>query len=273
MCPTVSFKVRTDEEKDISTKAINEISDRFSEIDNKGQAFMKLISLFNEGFKPPSDDAIGDSKRAMEQVNCDFLRYEGEVEGFICNEYFHTKKKGNPLGHEPQLILMRCYDCRRGKQIKKQQEIDKKLQQDSFRKILDFRKTFMQALGDGIEADVFLCKGSITKDSSFQISVNSENMTCPLIDDDLVTIEDFCKQKINKATGLTPCRHLIIHPIRPKIQLHDVNLTPEQYREEIKQMLPSLEYDPITEDRPDGKPKIIEVEAVIKDEDKKEGDL
>ena len=241
---TVSFKLQTEKDKQNVNDTINNITDLYNEIDNKGIALLKLCSLYKEGFKQPDRDYSSEILLTLKQINCKYLRYESEIEGFVCNEDFFKKKKGIVIGANPDLIIQRCNDCRQGKQDLLEQKKDEELRKKSIMKLLNLTKAISQFAHNGFEVDIMLCTAPLKKEGSIQCSYNGEHMNCILKENELMNIEKVCKQTINPKTLTQPCQYLISLQHAPRFDLNNIVVENESINDVSEALIKSYTPEP-----------------------------
>lgn len=261
---SVTFGVRVSkQEKKEMDEILNEVPNIYPDADSKGKALKKIFDIYLERIELTDTSDLLDTeiKRALDIINCTYLRYEGESNGFMCNEFLYRKKKGDSLGFDPEHTIIRCKDCRTGKEEQKELQIERLLQKDSIKKILDLRKTLLTMIGKGFDVEAFMCKGDYFEQDACYFSKDGLHLPCPIVDDDherlaLVSINDVCKETINPDTLRLPCEHLV--NLQHKVFIPDFEDIMKKADEEV----PQLEQQPPV--------KSIEVESTVIEDDSQE---
>lgn len=265
MSEHIGFRV-TKEAKEYMNSTLSEIPDLYPDVSNKGEALKKIFDIYNERLEFTDDDnTILDTEiqNVLNKIDCDFLSYESQALGFMCNEFFFRKKKGDSVGYDPRLVLTRCNDCAKGKEKQKEIDIEKMLQKDSIKKILDLRKALMTMIGKGFDVEACLCKGDMIDQNAVYFSMDGKHLPCPIADDEsldmpLVSIADVCLEAINPTTYKTPCEHFI--NLYHKVFIPDfVDIV-----KEVQKDLPQIEQQE--------SPKIIDADVTIISEDSNDDD-
>jgi len=119
MTPNMSFKVKNEEDKTYINQVINKITDIHKDnVSVKGDALFIMTKSFEEGIETIQFKDVPTSVQAvLTQVSCNFLKYEGDISGYVCYETFHKKKKGEPIGFIDEFVIGRCGLCKEGKQV------------------------------------------------------------------------------------------------------------------------------------------------------------
>lgn len=255
---SVTFGVRTSKDrKKYYNNILASIAETDVSIEKKPDALYKVFQTY-EHKKDAIIETPFDITDVINQVDCTFLRYDAQ-EGFICNEFFHRKKKPNILGTNSERIIKSCADCKKGKELLRQREIEKQLQKDSIKKIIDFRKAFMEILDQGFTVEAYMCKGRLLHDNTIGLSIDGKHISCPLQKDKEILIQKVCFETINPITGKPPCRHFIN-------LFHHVDISDIESVSDIERKFPQIDIPELEEPI-----KTIEVEAEViesKDKDK-----
>ena len=255
---SVTFAVKTTKKvKEYCNDILGEIAESDTSIERKQDALIKVFQIYEQK-KDTIIETPFDIRDVINQVDCTFLRYDAQ-EGFICNELFHKKKKPNILGTNSERIIKSCADCKKGKELLRQREIEKQLQKDSIKKIIDFRKAFMEILDQGFTVEAYMCKGRLLHDNTIGLSIDGKHISCPLQKDKEILIQKVCFETINPITGKPPCRHFIN-------LFHHVDISDIESVSDIERKFPDIPLAELEEPI-----KTIEVEAEvieIKDEER-----
>jgi hypothetical protein len=219
---------------------LKEIPLKFGNTDMNKEDALSIV------FKTYADQFIGEEtiemqiKQVIDFINCKYLNYVSNTIGFVCNEYFHRKKKGDAIGFIPANIIRRCTDCKQGKEDEKERYYEKMLEKDSIRKILDLRKMFLQLSARGLEVEVYSCKHDFLTLGTMHYSLEGIYLPCSLEKGEAKSIEKKCMNMINEKTSMPPCQHLIILNPRAKIKDFDTILN------EFEKSMPQIEEAPQT---------------------------
>lgn len=205
---TISFKV-AEEDKEYFNKVLNRVADMY-DVEDKGDA-LKLVFekyLLEYEDKQPSKDY--ETERVKLSVNCGFLGFE-QLNGFLCYELQYKKKKPNELGFNPDVVIMRCLQCKSGKEYVRRIGIEKQLTKEGIKKLLTLYKTLSQLVQRGLDIKGYCCISGLNEKGIIISSSDGLRLPCSYEDDpeSLVSIELVCKERINDSTMKPPCRYLI----------------------------------------------------------------
>ena len=257
----VTLTVRCSElDKTYFDTMLNDVADQHSNIVNKRVDALKIIFKAFEGKTELGyDELIPEIKSIIDEVKCPFLKYDS-VEGFQCYEKFYKTKESKPLGEDELKIINRCALCKQGKKDLEQRNIEKMFQKDSVRKLVDFRKAFMNIMDFGFSVEAYLCTGRMLYDNTVALSVDGKHFNCPLQEDEPVLIEKVCKETISPITGQPPCKYFV--NLFHHVDLIDID--------KVSEILPSIHELPFEDI--DEEPKKIEVETQIINDKEKGGE-
>jgi len=121
MCPSKSFRFKNEEDKTFVTDVCNKIADiHKKDISVQGDALVIIAKAFEEGIETIQFKEVATSaQEVFNQVNCNFLKYDGSISGYMCYEFFYKKKKGENIGAIDEVVIQRCATCREGKKLLK----------------------------------------------------------------------------------------------------------------------------------------------------------
>lgn len=256
----VTLTVRCSEiDKKYFETMLNNVADQHSNIVNKRVDAIKIIfKAYEEKADSVYEEILPEIKSIINEVKCPFLKYDS-VEGFQCYEKFYKTKESKSLGSDELKIIDNCMLCKQGKEVLKQKQIEKMFQKDSVRKLVDFRKAFMNIMDFGFSVEAYLCTGRMLYDNTVALSVDGKHFNCPLQEDEPVLIEKVCKETISPITGQPPCKYFV--NLFHHVDLIDI--------EKVSEILPSIHELPF-EDVEEEPRKKVEVETKVID-DKEEG--
>ncbi len=244
---TMSFKV-FDHQKEFIYSILNDVADLYPGIDSRGDAIYKVFQIYSEK-KPDSVEVLEpEIRKIIELINCPYLRYEGSETGYVCNEFFYKKKKGEPIGGNPELIMIRCSDCKKGKFDQRQLEIERTLRKDALTKIIKLYRSLSFLTSQGLTIKCYCCKFNYFTDGVLTFTRSKDLvLPCPIEDEEtletFVSVEDVCKNRINPDTLLSPCKHLVDLLIEgPPIEIDDLV-------KEFKESFPELTFEMEPEER------------------------
>ena len=270
MSVSKGFRFRNDEDKNYVVSIINKIADiHKKDISVKGDAIVIMARAFDEGIETIQfKDVPTSAQEVLNQVQCEFLRYDGELSGYMCYEYFYKKKKGEPIGAIDELIIQRCQLCKEGKDVAKEKEIQKQLLKTNIKKLLDLREILINLTQDLSLAQIYICRANLLEGHALTVCVDGIHLVCPLEDNDSVTVIEHCYNQIDPMSMNPPCRYLIDPHIKVKMDLGEKAT-------EIIGDLTQIEHKPKEEIQ--SKSKVIDAEVIEpkeeiepeKDEEKK----
>lgn len=254
----LNFKLDTQDQKDYVNDLMNEIADKFpDEVSIKGDALFKVCTLIKEGLDSISFKEIPASTQfTLDQIKCKFIKYEGDLSGYVCYEQFHKKKKGEPIGSVDELVIQRCLSCKEGKKDSIIKEVEKKLRSKNIKSILDLRDILINLTKESSLAQIFICKANLLEENSIFVSIDGIHLRCPLQNNETMSVLEHCYNQINPQDMNPPCRYLIDPHINIKIE-------PDEDAQDIIKDLTQIEHQPETPI------KDIDAEVIEPEEDKK----
>jgi len=227
----------------------------------KSDAFMFVIDWYNkerlsgsispDEYIPPNvQDALSRIKR-----NCGYIQFVDE--GFYCLEKMVTTKKKQPLGIEPNEVIILCEACQMGKRDKMQTELDKERRKETVKKVMDFAKQFMIITEKGFIATTYMCKCNALE-GELIFSRDGKTLVCELNDRDIVDIPKTCMVYINPDDAKPPCQYLMTLDYLATITKEDL--------EKMKLNIPTITYNepPVNHDKLYPTKEQIEPEYEIK---------
>jgi len=170
-------------------------------------------------------------RETLLDIDCDYIEYSDET--FWCLEKTHKTKKKDELGTDPESVKRICRACKQGKADIIGNKIREERRKESFKRIERFLKQFMTITEKGFIAETYMCLCNAIE-GNLIYSRDGKSLQCPLMDDDIVQIQDICMTALNPQTGLPPCKNLVTLE-------HLVQLT----KEDIESMdidLPQIDY-------------------------------
>ena len=213
---TVSYKIPKNRKKEVD-ETLNKIADSDPTLEIKGDYFLRLIEYYNSSgklYKIDIDDpTIQTVINEINKSGCDYLHYESitkSISSFQCYETMMSKKTPTLLSIIPEITLLRCIDCLKGKEALKQLQYEKKREKDMIKKILNFRSMLMTMVGDGFISEVYFCTSDARNNQSIIFSNDNITLPCSLNEMELVKIEKVCMNTVNPKTNTTPCKYLIM---------------------------------------------------------------
>lgn len=196
--------------KEYFNQTMNEISDTNKDIKRKEEALKYMLDVFNnKKIIIGVEELEADIVQAIKAIDCKYIRFEGTDLGFVCNEFFFTKKKGSSIGSSTYKVIQRCMDCKQGKEDDRLKRIELFMQKDSMKKIMNLRAVLMTYVDQGFDVQTYLCKAGLLHDSALYVSYDGKRLPCYQQDMEIMTIEETCKNVINTRTNQPPCEHLI----------------------------------------------------------------
>lgn len=254
MSPNMSFKIKNSEDKEYINQVINRIADIHKDkVSVKGDALFIMAKSFEEGIKTIQFKDIPTSVQdVLHQINCQFIKYEGELSGYVCYENMHKKKKGEPIGSIDEYVISRCRLCQEGKKVAIENAIQIQLRKKNIKNILDLRYILINLTKDFSLAQIYLCKANLLEEHEIIVSLNGIHLRCPLQDDEDVSVREHCYNQVNPSDMNPPCKYLIDPYINVKIEV------PEK-AEEIIRELSQIDYQ-------EKNIKDVDVEVIEKDE-------
>jgi len=255
----MSFRLKNPEDKQYINDVINKITDIYKDdISIKGDALMIMAKGFDDKLETIQFKEIPTSVQAViSQIKCDFIKYEGDISGYVCYENFHKKKKGEPIGSIDEYVIGRCRLCLEGKKAAIEYAIQTQLRKKNIKNILDLRYILINLTKDFSLAQIYLCKANLLDEHELIVSLNGIHLRCPLQDDEDVSVTEHCYNQVDPSEMNPPCRYLIDPYINVKIE------TPAKAKEIIEE-LSQLEYQ--DKNIQENNIKDIDVEVIQKEE-------
>ena len=170
-------------------------------------------------------------RETLLDIDCDYIQYSNEI--FWCLEKAHKTKKKDELGTDPESVKSICIACKQGKADLIKDKIREERRKESFKRIERFLKQFMTITEKGFIAETYMCLCNAIE-GNLIYSRDGKSLQCPLVDNDIVQINDTCMTALNPKTGLPPCHYLVTLE-------HLVQLT----KEDIEKMdieMPQIDY-------------------------------
>ena len=211
MSPSMAFRLRSEEEKIYINGVINRLTDLHKdEVHIKGDALKILCKAFEDGIETIQFKDIPTSVQdVLNQIGCQFIKYEGDLSGYVCYETFHKKKKGEPIGSIDEHVIVRCRLCIEGKQVAVETGIQNQLRKKNIKSILDLRDILINLTQDFSLAQIYICKANLLEEHEIIVSMNGIHLRCPLKDMEDVSVLEYCYNQINPSEMNPPCRYLV----------------------------------------------------------------
>ena len=266
MSLTSSFRLVSPEQVKYVNELMAKISKRYPDCNKKGEALIKLLELYETSFTESVYRDIPPSViETINEVECSYLKYDGETLGFFCYEKFHINKKGLPVGISHDKVISRCNLCRLGKFDKEQSKIQEQLRKKNIKGILDLRDILIKLTHESTLAQIYICRGKLFDHHELIISADGIHLKCPLQLDDKgkemdMSVIEHCYEQINPMEMNPPCQYLIDPHVRVR---------PPDRAEEIIEELKQIEHKP-QEKTVHDEPTIIDAEIIESDEEKQE---
>jgi len=164
-------------------------------------------------------------------IDCEYMQYTDET--FYCLEKFGKQKKKNLLAIAPYEVNVLCTSCKQAKIDEHNSMIAKEQRKESVKKLVDFARKFMSVTEEGFLTTTYMCTCNIIE-GDVKFSRDGKTLICPLIDNEMVSIQDSCFSALNPKTEQPPCQYLI--PLE-----HKAMITPEDM-EKMNLTIPVVEY-------------------------------
>lgn len=172
-------------------------SEGFTGKDERVKAFRWMCDQALLGFDRDATPRTRSEVEAL--IQCDYLRRG--LATWLCGETMRKKKVPTDLGNDPELVVAGCLDCIRKREELHAIAINKILVKLSIVKMREFYLQFMKLSRDGLGVDCLMCRAELL-DGITQMSVDGASMRCPQLDNQYVSIEEVCLQKVNPQMGL-----------------------------------------------------------------------
>lgn len=207
-----------------------EILENYSESKHldKGDALYRLMMLSTEKIA----ESTGENVSKKKPIDCNFLMYDSESDEWVCLENIARNKKPSVLGMDGIKVKQLCQACFDKRNQDKRNEEMKILQKKGFDRLAQFYKQFQIITDNGLNAYVRIC--NCDDFEKFSISRNGHTLNCPQQNDEIVTIEEVCMNKIDPTTSKRGCPWLV--SIDSIVNLKDTT----QYKDLVRQF-PELE--------------------------------
>ena len=258
MSSTMTFRFKNQEDKTYINEVINRIADIHKDkVSIKGDSLMIMAKAFEEGIETLQFKEVPTSVQdVINQIGCNFIKYEGDISGYMCYEHMYKKKKGEPIGSIDEHVISRCRLCQEGKQVAIETKIQDALRKKNIKSILDLRYILINLTREFSLAQIYICKGNLLEEHEIIVCLDGIHLRCPLKDKEAVSVLEYCYNQVNPSELNPPCRYLI----DPYI---NVNMEMPEEAQEILKDLAQLE---------DKKPKkdIKQVEAEVIEKEEKE---
>ncbi len=257
---TFSVKITPDQIEYIN-KTLNNTTEIYPDIQNKGEALIKVFNIYNEKKQDLDDIYESEIKRVKDTVNCDYLKY-APTDGFYCNEFFFSKKKSMPIAFNPLTTIERCSDCRKGKYDERQRYIERMLTKDALDKIMNLYKSLTVLTSSGLKIQCYCCKYHFFVHGTLYFTDKNLMLPCYVDVDELeedpkiVNVESICLETMNPDTLKKPCKHLV------DLLLEGQPIEIEDLVRDFTESMPEL---PRFE-----RPKQVDSDQIEKDEDTQE---
>ena len=258
----LNFRIPTQGDKDFINSAINDVADKFpSDVANRPSALKKICQIYFDGINTLEFKEIPASvTETIHAVQCEYLRWDGEIAVFICYESYHKSHKKHPIDSKHDKVLDACRLCKKGKSDAIRYRIEEGFRKKGINSIFNLTKLLLRMDIEGAVAQVFLCQAKQFTDDEIIISPDCVHLKCPQMDGELVLIEEHCITQIDPQSMNPPCEYLIAPflrvPIKPAPEARAV-------MDEMKRLA-----DESTNEEPQEQPKevvstVIEVEPDI----------
>jgi len=200
---------------------------------NKGDSLLYIVESFSKmQLGDKTNEPVNlNIRETLLDIDCDYIEFSDET--FWCLEKAHATKKKDTLGVNPESVKRFCIACKQGKADKIENKIKEERRKESFKRIERFLKQFMVITEKGFIAETYMCLCNAIE-GNLIYSRDGKSLQCPLLDNDIVQINDTCMTALNPKTGLPPCHYLVTLE-------HLVQLT----KEDIEKMdieLPQIDY-------------------------------
>ena len=258
MSATMTFRLKNKEDKEYVNEVINRIADIHKDkVSIKGDALKIMAKAFEEGIETIQFKEIPTSVQdVLNQVGCQFLKYEGDISGYMCYENMYKKKKGEPIGSIDEHVISRCQLCQEGKQVAIETKIQNALRKKNIKSILDLRYILINLTREFSLAQIYICKGNLLEEHEIIVCLDGIHLRCPLKEKEPVSVLEYCYNQVNPSTLNPPCRYLI----DPYI---NVNMEMPEKAKEILEDLAQLEHS-------ESNIKQVDAEVIEKEEEKEE---
>jgi hypothetical protein len=266
---TISIRCHTPEQRKELNDAWADLIESRGELTRKVDAVQYLTDQYELAYR---DIRYREAPEAVEalikEADCKYLKFEPyqegkeTLDGFVCYEFFSTKKKPSILGTNHDLILRRCSLCKAGKLDRIELQIQKQLRKKNIRGLLDLREILINLQIEGGIAQIYICKADLLEKKKLVVSTNGIHLPCPLEPGTKeVHVKHHCYNQITPWTMEPPCQYLIDPFVNVKIE-------PSEKAQEIIERI-SLEYQETTETKI-VEAEIVEPEGQPEDEEKEE---
>jgi len=256
--PTTAFRLASDDQVQLVNDTMAKIAERYPDCNLKGQALIKLIELYIEGFVESVYRDIPPSVlETLKEVDCSYLKYEGEALGFVCYESFHLRKDVKAIASAHDKVIRKCNLCRLGKFDKEQSKIQEMLRKKNIKGLLELREILIKLTHESTLAQIYICKAKLLDEHELIISADGIHLKCPIQLDDKkramdMSVIEHCYEQVNAYDMNPPCKHLIDPHVRVR---------PPDRAEEILKELKQMEHQPTDETIQD-EPIVVDAEII-----------
>lgn len=253
----MTFRFKNQEDKKYINEVINRIADIHKDkVSIKGDSLMIMAKAFEDGIETLQFKEIPTSVQdVIHQIGCNFIKYEGDISGYMCYENMYKKKKGEPIGSIDEHVISRCRLCQEGKQVAIETKIQDALRKKNIKSILDLRYILINLTKEFSLAQIYICKGNLLEEHEIIVCLDGIHLRCPLKEKESVSVLEYCYNQINPSELNPPCRYLI----DPYI---NVNMEMPEEAQEILKDLAQLEHK-----KSEKSIKQVDAEVIEKDED------
>lgn len=197
---TISYRIDSEKKSYIS-----EIVSTLATAQNidKGDALFKIVKYFNDTSRQKQESEFS----SIKPYNCNFLEYQNET--WVCLETIASKKTPSDLGIDNEQVAAKCRACYEKREFEENDRRRKLLEKDNIKKLTEFFKDFQNLRRQGFDASVVMCKCSLIDKNRIIISRDGETLYCPQQNDEVVSIDEICKNVINPVSHSAPCQYLV----------------------------------------------------------------
>ena len=254
MSKTKGFRFKNIEDKEYVLDVVNKIADRYNdEIEVQADCIVKLCRLYEEGVEGLGVEQYSHSvQETLRLADCQFIKYEGLIQGFRCYEDYHKKRKSSEIGLDHDKVIASCVLCKIGKAKAIQNSVESQFRKKGITSFVKLINDLIRIDHEGAVAQIFLCQAKRFSEDELRLSPDCVHFNCAELDDELVVIDEHCLKQTNPYTLEPPCRYLVAPFLRVPITI------PEETQaivEELKQLE--------NQDVPD-QPKEVDAEYQVK---------
>ena len=232
MSSTMTFRFKNQEDKTYINEVINRIADIHKDkVSIKGDSLMIMAKAFEEGIETLQFKEVPTSVQdVINQIGCNFIKYEGDISGYMCYEHMYKKKKGEPIGSIDEHVISRCRLCQEGKQVAIETKIQDALRKKNIKSILDLRYILINLTREFSLAQIYICKGNLLEEHEIIVCLDGIHLRCPLKDKEAVSVIEHCYNQVNPSELNPPCRYLVDPYINVNMEM------PEEAQEILKDL-------------------------------------